>query len=430
MRMGGPATLGLAILLLSVAVRPAAAQVDGHVSLMLDVIPDVDDAAGAQTVTEARLRIFVERQQDLGPRLRLNLAAHVDGLAAGRRDGVSPRRVADAVARPLEAYAEFTADRFDIRAGASRLIWGRLDEIQPTDVVNPIDLSRFLLEGRNEARLPVGLVRGRVFLSGSTTIEAVVVPLFRAARVDQLGEDSSPFDLRPAPGIPRDRDEPATAFGNVQGGGRLVATTARVDWGLSVFRGFRAVPAQKVATSAGGPSGPRIIESFPRFTMIGGEFETAHGPWGLRGELAVFVEDALQASGALVSVPGRSIEGGIGLDRRAGDYRVAGNVLWSWRRADASRPAALAADEGLGGSDLMFVVAANRSFARETRTLQVFAVYDPADATAFGRVVAAVSLRDNLWLEASGGIFAGSSPDTLGRLTRRDFLYARLKTYF
>jgi hypothetical protein len=41
-----------------------------------------------------------------------------------------------------------------------------------------------------------------------------------------------------------------------------------------------------------------------------------------------------------------------------------------------------------------------------------------------------VSLRDNLWLEGSGGLFAGSSLDTIGRLTHRDFAYARLRVFF
>jgi hypothetical protein len=75
------------------------------------------------------------------------------------------------------------------------------------------------------------------------------------------------------------------------------------------------------------------------------------------------------------------------------------------------------------------VGAIDRSFARETRTLRVFGVYDPEDRTLFARLIAAVSLRDNLWLEGSGGLFTGSSPDTLGRLTRRDFIYTRLKLF-
>ena len=51
------------------------------------------------------------------------------------------------------------------------------------------------------------------------------------------------------------------------------------------------------------------------------------------------------------------------------------------------------------------------------------------DGTAFGRVIAAASLRDNVWLEGSGGLFTGSAPDILGQLTRRDFVYARLKIF-
>jgi hypothetical protein len=76
------------------------------------------------------------------------------------------------------------------------------------------------------------------------------------------------------------------------------------------------------------------------------------------------------------------------------------------------------------------VIAADRSFVRETRTVRVFGVYDPTDRTAFGRVIAAISVRDNVWLEGSGGVFTGTSTDVIGRLSRRDFLYGRLKVFF
>jgi hypothetical protein len=179
-------------------------------------------------------------------------------------------------------------------------------------------------------------------------------------------------------------------------------------------------------------AGSHITETFPRFTMFGGDFETVRGPWGVRGELAVFTEDELQSTRAARGVPGHSVEGGAGVDRRAGDYRLAANVLWSWRAIDAADEAlpAFADDPELSRSDFSVIMAADRSFARETRTLRVFAVYDPGDATMFVRTIGAVSLRDNLWLEGSGGLFTGEAPDTLGRLTRRDFVYARLKVFF
>jgi hypothetical protein len=148
--------------------------------------------------------------------------------------------------------------------------------------------------------------------------------------------------------------------------------------------------------------------------------------------VAAFVRDELQSTRAAIGVPGHSGEVGIGLDRRTGDYRVAANVLWSWRGVDASDPLAqqFEDDDEVERQDVSLITAVDRSFARETRNLRLFGVYDPADGTVFGRAILTVSLRDNVALEGSGGVFAGESLDTIGRLTRRDFLYARLKVFF
>ena len=79
---------------------------------------------------------------------------------------------------------------------------------------------------------------------------------------------------------------------------------------------------------------------------------------------------------------------------------------------------------------MTLVVAADRSFARETRTLRLFASTIRRMGRRSPACIAAVSLRDNVWLEGSGGLFTGTSLDTIGRLTRRDFVYARLKVFF
>jgi hypothetical protein len=352
----------------------------------------------------------------------MHAAAYVDGLLADRTPPGQPGATEDAIVRPSELYVDFVTSRFDVRAGMSRVVWGRLDEFQPTDVINPIDLTRFIFEGRGEARLPVALVRSRLFLSRSSTIEAVLVPAFRASRFDQLDEASSPFNLSRSQ-FRVVREEPGFGWRNVQGGIRLASTVRRLDWSLSAYRGFRTFP---IAAFTGTIS-PGVRETFPRFTMIGADFETVRGPWGVRGEVAAFVEDELQERGPLTGLPGRTVETGAGVDRRAGDYRVSANVLWTWRGIDLG-PIARALD--LSETDVSVVLVADRSFARETRTLRVLTVYDPPGAIAFGRVIGAVSLRDDMWIEASAGIFGGSSVDILDRLTRRDFLYARLKVFF
>lgn len=415
-----------AAIVVLLAATPAAGQVNGHVSVMFDTLPDVSDADGAQSVSELRTRIFAERNDEFGRHLRINIAGYVDALLADRTHSTR-----DAIVRPADLYIDIVTPHFDLRAGAARLVWGRLDEFQPTDVVNPLDLSRFLMEGRSEARLPVGLVRGRVFLPRSTTIEAVVVPHFRRGRFDQLDEPSSPFRLNQSP-YARVGEEPDAGSESLQGGLRLTSTTARVDWSLSAYRGIKAFPTSTITPSLTSSLSFEIRESFPRFTMVGGDFETVHGPWGFRGEVAAFVDDELQSTRAIRGVPGHSVTAGVGVDRKAGDYRIAANALWSSSGVDSSDPDArsFAGDEEIERTDVSLVVAADRSFARETRTVRVFAVYDPADATTFTRVIAAISVRDNVWIEGSGGLITGTSLDIIGRLTRRDFAYARLKVFF
>ena len=392
----------LAALILILATGPALAQRDianGHVSFLVDALPDPDVSPGRQTMTEGRMRLLAERRDEFGSHLRLVLSGHVDALVA--RTGVGATTVRDAIARPLDLYAELTWARAELRAGSSRVVWGRLDEFQPTDVVNPIDLSKFLLEGRSEARLAVGLVRGRFFLPASTTLELLAVPGFRASRFDQLDELSSPFNLGVAPPGLVERREPPFGTGSLQGGARVTSTAGRVDWGASLYRGLRTFPTVTVR-----PSQP-LLETFPRYTMVGADFETVRGAWGVRGEAAFFDR--------------QSIEGGVGIDRRAGSYRLAGNLLYSRRAAD-----------GIGSreSDVTLVAAADRSFARETRTLRLFAVHAPTDGTTFVRAIGAVSLRDDVWLEGSGGLLTGTSTTAIGRLSRRDFVYARLKVFF
>ena len=214
---------------MTVAVTGAATPVlaqplpTGYVSVFVDHLPNRD-------ATELRTRGFAEEKIEAGPHLRLTASGFVEGLLADRGG-----RVTDAIAEPQELSAEIRAKRFDLTAGLGRVVWGRLDELQPTDVINPLDVSRFFFEGRGEARLSVPLVRGRVFAGEKVSVEGVYVPFFRRGRFNRLDEPTSPFNLQPL-FVP---NEPADTFANAQGGTRLNLTSGHVDWSVSVYRGFR-----------------------------------------------------------------------------------------------------------------------------------------------------------------------------------------------
>ena len=191
-------------------------------------------------------------------RLELLQNARLPDSRIGRREalvraGVTTRRTTDAVVRVQDLNVDARLGRVDLLAGFSRVVWGRLDELQPTDVVNPLDVSRFFFEGRSEARLPVALARARVFLADNASVEAVYVPAFRRGRFDQLDEPSSPFNIAGVigsqlavclaigcPTLPPVVEEhrPAFTMRNAQGGARFSATSGRVDWSVSAYRGF------------------------------------------------------------------------------------------------------------------------------------------------------------------------------------------------
>jgi len=411
----------------------------GSIGLFGDYFPNRHDTA------ELRARLFAEEKAELSPRVRVTASGFVEGLLSRRpRPGTdgSLHSVNDAIARVQDANIEILGGRVDILAGYARIAWGKLDEIQPTDVINPLDVSRFFFEGRSEARLPMLLARARVHVTDDVTIEGVYLPDFRRGRFDQLDEPTSPFNLPadiaetpivclaigcPLATVTIDDRAPAFTADHAQGGVRLSATTGRIDWSVSAFRGFQpfglyTVDAAPPTVALTAP----VVAVYPRFTMLGGDFETVRGKWGVRGEAAWFTEDSFQSPEVRV-VPGRSFDAGVGVDRRAGDYTLSGTVLVHTERYDEPLSRLDSTD---GRTDVSLVASVDRTFARERYRFRGFAVYNATEASGFVRGIGMASLRDNLALEGSIGWFAGDGRDLVGRFEDSDFVYVRVKYYF
>ncbi|MFN7978938.1 MAG: hypothetical protein U0P30_12430 [Vicinamibacterales bacterium] len=219
----------------------------GQATVLAVAVPSAPAATGADPgAIELRTRLFGDWRR-ASDRLTLRVSGFVDGLVADR---TGSRRQA-ATLQPQEITATFTTSAFDLTAGIGQVVWGTLDEVQPTDVVNPLDVSRYFLDGRAAARRSVGLVRARGYLPGGVTADLVYVPVFRPGTFDVLQPSTSPFSLAPretcVPGIGcvpvavRDAS-PSARWSHAQGGGRLSATAGRVDLSVMAWRGFEALP--------------------------------------------------------------------------------------------------------------------------------------------------------------------------------------------
>ena len=377
----------------------------GYVSVFGDYFPNHSDA------TELRTRLFVEEKLEPSPTVRVTVSGFAEGLLARRVDVETAGSV-----RPHDVNIEFLGKRIDLLAGYARVTWGKLDEIQPTDVINPLDVSRFFFEGRSEARLPVLLVRARIHPSENVSIDGIYVPDFRRGRFDRLDEASSPFNIAPAQAVD---DQPAFTAANAQGGVRLSATTHRIDWSVSAYRGFESFGLYQLTA-------PSIFIEYPRFTMVGGDFEAARGQWGVRGEFAAFVDDHFQSPDVRI-VSGHSIDGGVGVDRRTGNYTLSGTVLV---HSESYATPIAQADDQTGRSDVSLVMSVDRTFAHERYRFRGFGVFNASESTGFLRGIWLANLRDNLALEGSIGWFAGHGRDVVGRFADSDFAYVRVKYYF
>ena len=355
-----------------------------------------------------------------------------DGLVADRNGSVNDFRV-----EVRDAWVEIRRGAVDLRAGFGRLPWGRLDEVQPTDLINPLDTSRLLLDGRSEARRAVGFVRARVTSSEALRFEGVLVPFFRRGVFDALDEDTSPFNLTRDLVLPAfaaddgrvEHREPDVSWQNVSGGGRVDATVGRVDFGVAAYRGFDAFGPIVFETTITPPAPPdvlptvvgHLVEFHPRFTMVGGDFETVTGDWAWRGEAAIVIHREFAGVSRPGPVAGRSLDAGAGFDRRAGDFRVYGSLLvhHDWSDVD---PAIVKTDMSLVGS-------IERLFDRERWLARAFALVNPADRSGFVRGLVTWKPRDFLAVDVSAGAFLGSGDDTISRFKGRDFALVGVRVF-
>jgi hypothetical protein len=398
--------------------------VSGDVSIAIDLLPRRD-------AIELRPDVSFVVDWRGGSVWRASAEVQVSALAASRGGAGA----GDAVITPRELWIEASGRRAELRAGIGRLAWGKLDEVQPSDVVNPIDASRFFFAGRTEARLPVAFVRTRLFLAEALTVEGIVAPVFRRGWFDRLDEPTSPFNLTLDAPVPPgvllasrevDHDD-SRGWGGTSGGGRVSVTMGRVDWSVSAYRGRDAFGPISIAIDPAPqlPAPGRLVGTHPRFTMVAGDFETVTGPWGIRGEAAIFVERTLTSTSAPAGVRGRVVEAGIGVDRDVRGTRVFASVL-------LHREWSIGSDD-IDTTDVDLVGSLERAFDRDRVRVRGFAVVNPADRFAFVRVVAARSLRDNLTGEASAGVFAGPRAVTrqaLARFDGREFILLRLRYDF
>jgi len=210
-----------------------------------------------------------------------------------------------------EVYLETFFESFELRVGKQKVSWGQLDEIQPTDHLNPEDLTEFFFQPELERKIGVPGIRLLGF-RGPWTLDAVWNPVYTAYRFPNEDDRwfppllevpdvvDTPFGPVPTRARYLDVDRPAHTLAHSDVGLRVTRFWRGAEASLALFHGFDksatfGARAEAAVTPTGDPQAPAAVRAdvdvFPtlhRITALG--FDLAVPVWLL----------ALRAEGAWI----------------------------------------------------------------------------------------------------------------------------------
>lgn len=208
-----------------------------------------------------------------------------------------------------EAYVEYYLQDLEIHVGKQKVSWGQLDDVQPTDNVNPEDLTEFYFRPELERKIGVPALRVLGF-RGAWTVDFVWTPIFTAYRFPARDDRWFPPLLTvadtlvtPLGTIPvrthyPDVDEPPHTLASSDVALRVRRFYEGAEMSLSVFHGWDKSPTfaargTATVTPTGDATAPvatvadvRIRPSLHRITVVGADLAVPFLWFALRGEAA------------------------------------------------------------------------------------------------------------------------------------------------
>ena len=182
-----------------------------------------------------------------------------------------------------EAYVNAYAGRFDFRVGHQIVVWGRADGLNPTANITPKDmLARSPDE--DDRRMANFLIR-TYYNASPVRLEGIWIPFFRPSRIP------TEFISFPENVLYGGHDYPTARLEDSAFAVKLNLELSSLDGSLSYFNGHNPFPGMSAELLPIAP--PEIpvslvnafLKSY-RMQVIGADFATTLGSFGLRGEAA------------------------------------------------------------------------------------------------------------------------------------------------
>jgi len=361
-------------------------------------------------ICELRTTVTVNEYFDLTPWLSIGLGGGLRGLLSTREFAPSAEDfIVD------ENYIHIHFNSLSAKLGYLRETWGKLDQISPLDILNPIEVSSAFLDCEKEqAKIPIPMSVFSVYFSDTLTFKLSLIPFFEKSVYDDLEEDSSPYNVVEFP-LPLEEQVPEKAIGNVEFGTGVFLTLRETDCALYYFRGFQDFPAYRIENIL---PPTKIFAQYPLIHMLGLDFETVVDRWGIRGECSLLFGEGYQRTSEINYIEANALTSGIGLDTSYADNYFNASVLYR----------TIFVTESIEEEKNEISITANfeKRIAYDTVEVDFLGMYNVFSGSIYGKATLSVSPIDNFWISSAISVFEGESGDYLGRFRDKDAYYLEL----
>jgi len=260
-----------------------------------------------------------------------------------------------------EAYAYYSDNHWDVRAGRQIITWGVADALRLTDIISPMDYTEFLAQDYDDIRIPVGSLRLR-YSQEKWCAEVVAIPVSSFFELPTDAEN--PWSVGPLP----IGDEPSHRLYNMEYGGRLSFFLSGIDFSLSALHTWNKQPVFYNG-----------VGQYRRMTMLGADCSIPFGQFVIRGEFAEYLDEA-QTFGRAASSNAL-----LGLDWYAGnDWSLSAQYAHKYVTSGEHRNTGLA------------TLRISKDLLRNTLALQSFAYIDVTNGGVYNRLSADYAFNDQL----------------------------------
>jgi hypothetical protein len=325
-----------------------------------------------------------------------------------------------------EAYLQAYFGDFELGGGLRKLTWGKADSMGPLDVINPYDYTNLTtLTDAMEMKVAQPLIYGSYRMGSFSKIEAVVMPWFSPHRFAEEGrwaQAASPFP------VTRPKTDMLSSLDYAQAGARFATMMGSADIGAQYFYGRMYQPATKFIFGDSGPIG--IAIDYNRYHQIGIDYARVILGFNIRAEAAINLTEDLSGDDGEVYNP--SFAWSLGFDRDLVwgiNLNLQCNESIRLMNDEVSDDPLLDLEADSDMTSTLITAALSKKFLQDELELKATAVWEIENGAAL-IMPAIVWTKNDVALEVSGGIFAGSEEGLFGQFHDNSFARVGLKYTF